>query len=146
MKIDKIGGPEPPEPPETQALKGLFSPALNDRISKVTDPALRSELAALIVEIEEKGKRLLSSKGGKDFEDYKAAVKRFVKRAVQGSFKIEEKQSQKKDGKFVVYLTLEKVDEALENLAQLLVAGQQSPMRVVAALNEVRGLLMDFYL
>ncbi|MGH7739810.1 MAG: DUF327 family protein, partial [bacterium] len=61
-------------------------------------------------------------------------------------FKIEEKQSQKLDGKFVIYLTLEKVDEALENLAQLLVAGQQSPMRVVAALNEVRGLLMDFYL
>lgn len=143
MKIEKIGDKDPVKP---EALQGVFSPALNDRISKITDSALRSELTSLIVEIEEKGKKLLSSKGAKDFDDYKTSVKKFVKMAVQSSFKIEEKQSQKLDGKFVVYLTLEKVDEALENLAQLLVAGQQSPMRVVAALNEVRGLLMDFYL
>ncbi len=143
MKIEKLGDNDPLK---TDPLKALFSPALNDRISKVSDPALRSQMMSLIVEIEEKGKKLLSSKGHKDFEDYKDSVKKFVKKAVQSSFKVEEKQSQKKDGKFVVYLTVEKVDEALENLAQLLVAGQQSPMKVVAALNEVRGLLMDFYL
>ncbi len=143
MKIEKLGDNDPLK---KDPLKALFSPALNDRISKVADPALRSQMMSLIVEIEEKGKKLLSSKGHKDFEDYKDSVKKFVKKAVQSSFKVEEKQSQKKDGKFVVYLTVEKVDEALENLAQLLVAGQQSPMKVVAALNEVRGLLMDFYL
>jgi uncharacterized protein YaaR (DUF327 family) len=143
MKIEKLGDNDPVK---QDPLKALFSPALNDRISKVSDPALRSQMMSLIVEIEDKGKKLLSSKGNKDFADYKDSVKKFVKKAVQSSFKVEEKQSQKKDGKFVVYLTVEKVDEALENLAQLLVAGQQSPMKVVAALNEVRGLLMDFYL
>jgi uncharacterized protein YaaR (DUF327 family) len=143
MKIDKVGDNEPVKP---APIPGVFSPALNERISKVADPALRSELASFIVEIEEKGKKLLSSKGRKDFEDYKSSVKKFVTRAVQGSFKVEEKQAQKRDGKFVVYLTVEKIDEALENLAQLLVAGQQSSMRVVAALNEIRGMLMDFYL
>ncbi|HET9869233.1 MAG TPA: YaaR family protein [bacterium] len=143
LKVNRVGDPDPSQP---DPLKGVFSPALNDRISKVADPALRSELAALIVEVEDKSRKLLSTRGNKDFEDYKAAVKRFVKRAVQSSFKVEEKQSQKRDGKFVVYLTVEKVDEALENLAQLLVAGQQSPMRVVATLDEIRGMLMDFYL
>jgi hypothetical protein len=143
VKIGKVGDNDPLK---QDPLKALFAPALNERILKVSDPALRSELTSLIVEIEEKGKKLLSSKGHKDFEDYKDSVKRFVRIAVQSSFKVEEKQAQKKDGKFVIYLTVEKVDEALENLAQLLVAGQQSPMKVVAALNEVRGLLMDFYL
>ena len=143
MKIEKIGSGEPEKP---SLVSAAFAPALNERIAKVTDPALRSELASLIVEIEEKGKRLLSSKGRKEFEDYKGAVKKFIQKAVNSSFKMEETQGQKKDGKFVVYLTMERVDETLENLAQILVAGQQDSMRVLAALDEVRGLLMDFYL
>jgi len=143
MKIEKIGGNEPEKP---SVVSAAFAPALNERIAKVTDPALRSELASLIVLIEEKGKKLLSNKGRKDFEDYKGAVKNFIQKAVNRSFKMEEKQGQKKDGKFVVYLTMERVDETLENLAQILVAGQQDSMRVLAALDEIRGLLMDFYL
>ena len=103
-------------------------------------------MGLLIAEVEERGKKLYSSKGRKEFEEYKASVKKFMQKVLSTSFRIEEHHGKKKDGKFVVYLTMQKVDEALENLAQLLLVGQQDTMRLVAVLNEIRGMLLDMYL
>jgi uncharacterized protein YaaR (DUF327 family) len=69
-----------------------------------------------------------------------------MQKIIQGSFKLEEKQSRKRDGKFVIYLTTQKVDEALDHLGQMLLAGQQDSMRVLMALDEIRGMLLDLYL
>ena len=143
MKVEKLGDGEFEKP---QPIAPLFAPALNERIGKVTDAALRSELGVLIVEVEEKGKRLYASKGRKEFEEYKAAVKRFMQKVVSGSFRMEESHGKKKDGKFVIYLTMQKVDEALENLGNMLLVGQQDSMKILAALDEIRGLLLDQYL
>ena len=142
MKVQKVGEKSgKPEP-----VSHLFAPALNERIKKVSDPSLQAELSQLIVDVEEKGKRLFSAKGSKEFTDYKESVKKFMKKVVSGSFRLEEKQGKKSDGKFVIYLTTQKVDEALENVGQLLLAGQQDSMRLVSALNEIRGMLLDLYL
>jgi len=143
MKIEKVGEGEFEKP---RPIAPLFASALNDRISKVTDASLRMELGALILNVEEKGKRLYVSKGRKEFEEYKASVKKFMNKVVNGSFKIEERHGKKKDGKFVIYLTMQKVDEALENLGQMLLAGQQDSMRILATLDEIRGMLLDTYL
>ncbi|HJT23774.1 MAG TPA: YaaR family protein [bacterium] len=143
MKIEKVGDSEFEKP---QPIASLFAPALNERIQKVSDPALKTELADLILGIEEKGKKLFASKGRKEFEEYKTSVKKFMDRVVNSSFRMEEKHGQKKDGKFVVYLMMQKVDGALENLAQLLLAGQQDSMRILATLDEIRGMLLDTYL
>ena len=143
MKIEKVGDSEFEKP---QPIAPLFAPALNERIQKVSDPALKTELAGFILEIEERGKKLFASKGRKEFEEYKTSVKKFMDKVVNSSFRMEEKHGQKKDGKFVVYLMMQKVDGALENLAQLLLAGQQDSMRILATLDEIRGMLLDTYL
>jgi len=141
MKVEKVNEGSF----ESKPLAEAFAPALNERIQSVTDSTLRGELAALIVEVDEKGKKLLTGKSRKEFEAYKASVKKFMQKALGGSTRMEEKHGRRKDGKFVIYLTLQKVDEALENLAQLMIAGQQDSMRLVASLDEIRGLLMDIY-
>jgi uncharacterized protein YaaR (DUF327 family) len=148
MKIEPIGGSSEEEKnlEKLSAVSAYFAPALNERIKKVSDPALRSEVSLFIVDIEEKGKKLLTSKNRKEFDEYKTAVKKFMDKIVSSSFKVEEKQSRSKDGKFVVYLMTQRVDEALENLGQLLLAGQQDSMRIIHALDEIRGILMDLYL
>ena len=143
MKVERVGDGEFNKP---QPIAPLFAPALNERISKITDSALRSELGALIVDVEERGKRLYVSKGRREFEDYKVAVKKFMNRIVQGSLRLEERHGKKKDGKFVIYLTMQKIDEAVDNLGQMLLAGQQDSMRILAALDEIRGMLLDTYL
>ena len=143
MKIDKLGDGELGKP---QPIAPMFAPALNERIGRVTDPSLRSEMSGLIAQVEEKGKRLYASKGRKEFEEYKASVKKFMHKVVNTSFRLEEKHGKKKDGRFVIYLTTQRVDEALENLAQLLLVGQQDSMRILAALDEIRGMLLDTYL
>jgi uncharacterized protein len=143
MKIEKVGDSDFEKP---QPIAPLFAPALNERIQRVTDPALKLELAGFILEVEEKGKKLFASKGRREFEEYKSSVKKFMDKVVNASFRVEEKHGQKKDGKFVVYLMMQKVDDALENLAQLLLAGQQDSMRILATLDEIRGMLLDTYL
>jgi uncharacterized protein YaaR (DUF327 family) len=147
MKIEPISGnDEGKESEKLSAVSAFFAPALNERIKKVTDPALRLEMSLFISDVEQKGKKLFASKGRKEFDEYKKAVKNFMEKMVSTSFKVEERQSRQKDGKFVVYLTTQRVDEALENLGQLLLAGQQDSMRILKALDEIRGILMDLYL
>ncbi len=51
MKVEKVGDSEFEKP---QPIAPMFAPALNERIQRVSDPALKLELAGLIVEIEEK--------------------------------------------------------------------------------------------
>jgi uncharacterized protein len=143
MKIEPVG--EDSAPLNEPILPSL-APLIQERVKKIQDPALRDELSSLIGDVEEKGKKLFSSKARQEFEDYKTSVKKFMQRIIQGSFKLEEKQSRKRDGKFVVYLTTQKVDEALDHLGQMLLAGQQDSMRVLAALDEIRGMLLDLYL
>jgi len=150
MKIEKIGdgavAPEPPMEPVAPPVMPAFSTALNERIQRVQDEKLRSELSGLIQGVDERARRLLASKGKKDFEEYKVSVKQFMEKAISGSYRLEEKHGQRQDGKFVVFLMMKRVDEALDNLAQLIVAGQQDSIRMVARLDEIRGLLMDMYL
>jgi uncharacterized protein YaaR (DUF327 family) len=150
MKIEKIGdaplAPEPPPEPVQAPVTPAFSSALSERIQRVQDEKLRSELAGLIQGVDDRARRLLASKNKKDFEQYKESVKQFMEKAISGSYRLEEKHGQRQDGKFVVFLTMKRVDEALENLAQLIMAGQQDSMRMVARLDEIRGLLMDMYL
>jgi uncharacterized protein YaaR (DUF327 family) len=143
MRVEKVGEGEFEKP---KPIAPLFAPALSDRISKVTDAALRAELGSMILEVEDRGKKLFSSKGRREFEDYKASVKKFMQRVVGGSFRLEERHGKKKDGKFVIYLTMQRVDEALENLGQMLLAGQQDSMRILSTLDEIRGMLLDTYL
>ena len=143
MKIEPVGENT------SSANEPIFpslAPLIQERVKKMLDPVLRDELSRLIGEVEEKGKKLYSSKARHEFEDYKTAVKNFMQKIIQGSFKLEEKQSRKRDGKFVIYLTTQKVDEALDHLGQMLLAGQQDSMRVLMALDEIRGMLLDLYL
>jgi hypothetical protein len=147
MRIDPVGSnPSNPETaPEIVATPNL-SPFVQQRIQQVTDPALRAELGNLIMEVDDRAKRLLSAKGRGEFEEYKTAVKKFMNRVLPCSYKAEETQTQRKDGKFVMYLMVRRLDEALENIAQLLMQGQQDPMRLVAGMDEIRGLLLDLTL
>jgi hypothetical protein len=144
VKIEPIGDGDNLE--KLSASSAYFAPALNERIQKVADPVLRAEIGQFILDVEEKAKKLTTTKGRKEFEEYKGAVKRFMQKMVNSSFKVEEKQGRQKDGRFVVYLMTERVDTALENLGQLLLAGQQDSMRILSALDEIRGILMDIYL
>lgn len=144
MKIEPVGDGNNAE--KLSASSAYFAPALNERIQKVSDPILRAEIGQFIMDVEEKAKKLANIKGRKEFEDYKNAVKRFMQKMVNSSFRVEEKQGRQKDGRFVVYLMTERVDTALENLGQLLLAGQQDSLRILSALDEIRGILMDIYL
>ena len=95
MKIEKLGDGEFEKP---QPISPMFAPALNERIKRVTDSAMQAELSMMIVEVEEKGKKLFSSKGRKEFEDYKAAVKKFMQKVLNSSFRIEEQHGKRRTG------------------------------------------------
>ena len=149
MRIDPIGSqPNQPggEPSPIPPTMPNLSPGVLERIQQVSDPVLRSELGPMIAEVDERARRLMTAQGRGEFEEYKSAVKKFMTRVLPQSYKAAETHGQRKDGKFVVYLVVKKVDEALENLAQLLMQGQQDPLKLVAGLTEVRGLLLDLVL
>lgn len=148
MRIDPVGTPPgsgPGPAPETTPPPAL-SPSVMERIQQVTDPGLRAELGPLIAEVDDRARRLMTAQGRGEFGQYKAAVKNFMSKVLPQSYRAEETRGQRKDGKFVVYLMVKKVDEALEDLAQLLMQGQQDSLKLVAGLDEIRGLLLDMML
>ena len=100
MKIEPIGSSSEEEKnlEKLSAVSAYFAPALNERIKKVTDPALRSEMSLFIVDVEDKGKKLLASKNRKEFDEYKKSVKKFMDKVVSTSLSWKKNKARKKTG------------------------------------------------
>lgn len=146
VRVEKISDSSSGEKPERLTFARPIGAAFQSHLQKISDPSLRGELAGLLEDIDQKGRRLLSDRGKEELEVYKGAVRKFMQKALSASYAVEEHQARRSDGKFVVYLVTRRVDEALETLTGLLVAGQQDVFRLAGVLEEIRGLLMDLYL
>jgi uncharacterized protein YaaR (DUF327 family) len=147
MKIEPIDSSnENTNPTRIDFISAHFSPIINQRVERVMDENLRRKINDLIVDIDQKGKKLLTAKKGQEFDEYKSAIKAFLQTVLDRSIKMEGHPSQRKDGKFVVHFMLKKVDEALDDIARILLVGQQDSIKLLARLDEIRGLLLDFYL
>ncbi|MBM7623942.1 YaaR family protein [Sporohalobacter salinus] len=116
-----------------------------DTLQEVHDASVKERLDELLDQIDKQGEKLSKKRTFKELVRYKKMVQQFVKEAVDKIYKVKEEFSTYGSGKHKVYNLVEKVDESLEDLTELVLNKQSTQLEILDRLDEVRGMLVDIY-
>ena len=116
-----------------------------DTLQEVHDTNIKEKLDKLLGQIDKQGEKLSRKRTFKELVRYKKMVQQFIKEAVEKMYKVKEEFSTYGSGNHKVYNLVEKVDESLEELTELVLDKQSTQMEILDRLDEVRGMLVDIY-
>lgn len=144
----KIGNQRTPDPTNLTGLTPAQAQSLQENEPSAFSKALERTQAALRQETMEKllnmvdlqAQRLLKSPIPAEITVYRELIKRFLKEATAKMGKLEKKT----DRRNRPLVTIREVDEKLAELTEKVISGQAKPIEILALVNEIRGLLVDF--
>jgi uncharacterized protein YaaR (DUF327 family) len=161
VKDDKKTGTRVPGVRDKKEFSSLFDDLRGktaDELGPLRDlPVSEETLNLLMDDVRSSGDVLLSRPLPEEIMRYKQAVRNFINYVVQNAYAIEHEKgipkflkpgytgprgtpdamSQKQ------YTKIQVIDKKLEDLAAMLLSGQKNQMKVIAGLEEIRGLLID---
>jgi uncharacterized protein YaaR (DUF327 family) len=119
-----------------------FMQQLND----ATDDQLKKSLDKLLEELTEQAQVLAKKRTFTEMDKYKSLVKNFMKKAVEKIYKVNFSDSSKiMIQRKKVFVLVEKVDVELEKLTAQLLTAHSDSMDLLAAIDRIRGMLVDMY-
>jgi uncharacterized protein YaaR (DUF327 family) len=119
--------------------------AFAEKLYRTEAKLWRDKLDTLLEKIQSQGKILAKTRDLKELKKYKSLVKSFMKEAVKCSLKLKQNTSWNQWGKHRLLTIAEKVDKNIEELAQLMLEGEEKTLAILDKLDEIRGLLVDMY-
>ena len=108
------------------------------------DQATR-QLDRILFDLDASGERLAAAQSFEELEKYKGLVKEFMQKVTQGLGKLHFSDGGSGGKQAKVHVILQKVDLALDQLAQEVVKRQQGQLRILEKLDQIRGMLLDLY-
>lgn len=102
-------------------------------------------LEDLLKSLDEMGDRLANSFSLSDLKNYRDVLRDFLQRTQGKAYRIKEQVSIARRGKTKVLQIIEKINSQLEELSDLVMAGQKDQVKILARLDQIRGLLVDLY-
>lgn len=118
-----------------------FSSELSDHERSFT----REQLQELLKQIDEQGARLTNTPTYDELSAYRSLVQDFIAAAVGQMYSLHTSAGWDRMGRQKVYMTVRKVDEELEAMAESIRLGQADALTIVARQGAIRGLLVDLY-
>ena len=81
----------------------------------------------------------------KHLQTYQELVREFLTAVVTQAYRLRRDVGRDRRGRSRVFQIVLQVDQALADLAQAVLAGEQARLQILARLDEIRGLLVDLY-
>ena len=145
MEIKRVGRRGSSERKKAAAKVNLkhsvFFETLQEYEAKNTGGSLEDYIAA----VDEAAQNLIKERTLANLRRYREAVREFMKKVVAGSYQVKGSRRWDGRGNRKVFYLVEKVNYSLEQLATMVLQKQTDTMRLMAALDEIRGLLLDLY-
>lgn len=145
MKIESFGRPESPlvlnekrGSLETSSAKGGFQAVLGQARSK-------QEVSELWAAMEEQAERLKKRQDLLELRRYQEQVRRFLQYVLGGAFKLKEDLVRDRRGRQKCLTIVALVDAHLEELAALFIQAEKDRIAILEKIDQIRGLLLDFY-
>ncbi|MCK8817092.1 YaaR family protein [Natroniella sulfidigena] len=113
-----------------------------EELKQVHGEETKARLDQLLDLIDQQGEKLAKHRTFKEFVKYKKMVSSFVEEVVDKMYQVKEDYSPIQ-GK--VYNLVNKVDQSLEELTEMIVDDQSAQLEILDKLDEMRGLLVDLY-
>jgi uncharacterized protein YaaR (DUF327 family) len=115
-------------------------------LDNAAEEQLKMSLDQLVEEINGQAKQLAHHRTFEELDKYKKMVKSFMDQAIKKIYTIRISDSSKlmiKRKK--VYIIVDMVDRELEKLTKMLLESQSDSLDILAALDRIRGMLVDMY-
>ncbi len=106
-----------------------------------TEDREERSLDQLIEEVETEGKELVAHPDETHLKTYREAVKRFLMAAVSRAYRIRVVEGRGPNPK--LYVCIERIESKMEDLTREILSSQRQPLRILAQVEELRGLLLD---
>jgi len=100
-----------------------------------------ADLPRLIAEVDAAGRELLAHPDAARLRAYQKAVRAFLMGSVRKAYRIKVVEGRGPNPKLLVFV--ERVEAKLDELAKTVLSSQVNPLRLLAQLEELRGLLLD---
>ncbi len=100
----------------------------------------------MMANIEEKGRGLIETRTVESLFEYKEMVKGFVEEAVTFGLKIEERRGLSRSSRSKVLRVVSAVDKKLLELTDIIIAQEESKIKILKKVGEIQGLLVNIYL
>jgi len=112
-------------------------------LSKIDESELQEKLERMIEDITVQGKKLAEHMDVKDLKKYRTMVAEFMNEVVSRSHKFSRENFLDKRGRHRVYGIVKKVNDNLDELAQEIIKKEKDHLKILARVDEIRGLLLD---
>lgn len=115
-----------------------FSHSFNQQRKKQSE----EQLNKMIDDIKKRGSRLITTKTYVDVVMYKKMIKEYLQSILEFMYET------KKDISFwqtQYYITVDTIDNKLEELTQSLLSDEKDNINIVAAVDEIQGMIVDMY-
>lgn len=153
MRVDGPRGPFRDEPQkekitdkkkQAESVPGTSAPPsfVQELSGALLDEEKQEEsFEQMMAQVEEEGKLLVAHPDEKHLKLYRESVKKFLNAMIKKAFKIKVVEGRGPNPK--LYVVIEKIEGKLEELAVNVLAQQKQPLRILAQVEELRGLLLD---
>lgn len=139
MEISRVGRTtNVPAEKKSITVKKDFSQSFNSQMEKRSEQQLKE----MFDNIKKKGNRLVVTKCYSDVKAYKKMIKEYLESVLSYMYSV------KKDISFwqtQYFITVDTIDEKLEELTQKLLSDQKENLGVAATIDDISGLLVDIY-
>ena len=148
MKVNRVS--------KTGATKVKMPTRETERVNKISfkelldhsedDHRQKEMLDEMMSQIQEKGQDLIESRTVESLFEYRDMVKGFVEEAVKYGLRIEERRGLSRSTRSKVLRVVSAVDKKLLELTDIILAQEESKIKILKKVGEIQGLLVNIYL
>ena len=131
-----------PDTQKTTVGDGSFKFTLS---SAITDAELQAKVDSLMEDITAQGNRIAQHMDIRDMKKYRGLIKDFLNEVVYRSHKFSRENFLDRRGRHSVYGIIKLIDENLDQLATELVSDEMDHLKILNAIGEIEGLLLDIF-
>lgn len=114
-------------------------------LSSIEENELQAQLSVMMEEITQQGYRLGKRRDIRDMKQYRKLIQEFMNEIVSHSHKFSRENFLDKKGRHRVYGIVKQVNQALDELAEELLAEEKDHIAILSKIDEIRGLLLDIF-
>lgn len=103
------------------------------------------ELELFLTNLDRQGKKLSETLSVHDLVEFKNMVKRFLKSTLGKSRSMQEETIWDYRGQPKVMARVTKIDRMLEELGEQVLSTQAEPLKILAKIDEIKGLIIDLF-
>lgn len=113
--------------------------------SSIEEAELQQRLTLMMEDITQQGNRISKHMDVRDMKIYRRMIKEFMSEITSRSHKFSRENFLDKRGRHRVYGIIKLVDEKLDELANELIKDEKDHLKILNAIDEIRGLLLDIF-